>query len=270
MKNSIVKALSYALMIFLALIFVVPLAYAVVTSLVPFEYVNKIPPLNVLTLDNYSKLFHQYPMLTWYKNTIVIAVLTLAGNLATSLLAGYALAKFKFRGRELIFNGILASLMIPFQVLLTPLYIMVATLGWHNTSTGLVVPFLVNALSIFMARQFYMSIPDELIDAARVDGLGYIRSYFSITLPLSGPLIATIAILDFTSCWNAYLVPSTFLSQRSAFTLPLGLTTVKAANFIRPNETMAGVILLSLPILLLFFLLQKWFVEGIATSGIKG
>jgi multiple sugar transport system permease protein len=121
-----------------------------------------------------------------------------------------------------------------------------------------------------MARQFYMSIPDELIEAARVDGLGYIRSYFSISLPLSGPLVATIAILDFTSCWNAYLVPSTFLSQRNAFTLPIGLATVKAANFIRPNETMAGVILLSLPVLILFFFLQKWFVEGIATSGIKG
>jgi multiple sugar transport system permease protein len=269
MKQSSQK-FTYMLMILLALVFIVPLGYAIITSLVPFQYVNKLPPLEVLSFDNYIKLFSQYPLLKWYKNTIVIAILTLAGNLSTSLLAGYALAKFRFRGREVIFNGILASLMIPFQVLLTPLYIMVATLGWHNTSTGLVVPFLVNALSIFMARQFYMSIPNELIEAARVDGLGYIRSYFSAVLPLSGPLVATISILDFTSCWNAYLVPSTFLSQRDAFTLPLGLTTIKAANFIRPNETMAGVLLLSIPILLLFFFLQKWFVAGIATSGIKG
>jgi multiple sugar transport system permease protein len=256
-------------MIALALIFLVPMGYALITSLVPFHMVNKVPALSDLTLNNYVKLFQEYPLLTWYWNTIVVAVLTLAGNLGTALLAGYALAKFRFRGRELIFGGILALLMIPFQVLLTPLYIMVASLGWHNTATGLVVPFLVNCVSVFMARQFYMSFPDELIEAARVDGLGYIRSYFSVALPLSGPLVATLAILDFTSCWNAYLVPSTFLARSPSFTLPVGLTTIKAANFIRPNETMAGVILLSLPILIFFFILQKWFVQGIATAGMK-
>jgi multiple sugar transport system permease protein len=263
------RALLYLLMIALALVFLVPMGYALITSLVPFEMVNKMPALSDLTLNNYIKLFDKYPLLDWYRNTIVVAVFTLAGNLFTSLLAGYALAKFRFPGRDLIFGGILALLMIPFQVLLTPLYIMVASLGWHNTAIGLVVPFLVNCVSIFMARQFYMSFPDELIEAARVDGLGYIRSYFAIALPLSGPLVATLAILDFTSCWNAYLVPSTFLARTSAFTLPVGLTTIKAANFIRPNETMAGVVLLSLPILLFFFILQKWFVQGIATAGMK-
>lgn len=266
----VVKVLTYLLMIGLALIFLVPLAYAVITSLVPFEYVNKVPPLSKISLNNYIKLFQNYPMLSWYKNTILVTVLTLAGNIATSLLAGYALAKFRFYGQRIIFNGILATLMIPFQLLLTPLYIMVATLGWHNTTTGLVVPFLVSSLSIFMARQFYMSIPDELIEASRVDGLGYIRSYFKVVLPLSGSLVATLAILNFTSCWNAYLVPSTFLAKTEAFTLAVGLNTIKAANFIRPNETMAGVILLSFPVVFIFFLLQKWFVKGIATSGLKG
>jgi multiple sugar transport system permease protein len=217
----------------------------------------------------YKTLFEKYPMGTWYVNTIIVAVFTLIGNLTTSLLAGYALAKFKFRGQKIIFSCILALLMIPFQILLTPLYIMVAKLGWHNTNIGLIVPFLVNCLSIFMARQFYMSFPDELIEAARIDGVGYIRSYFKIALPLSGPLVITLAILDFTSCWNAYLVPATFLARSSAYTLPVGLTTVKAANFIRPNETMAGVILLSLPIIMLFLILQKWSVRGIATTGIK-
>lgn len=264
------KTCVYLSMIVLTLIFLTPLAYAVVTSLVPFEYVNKIPPLSVFSLDNYKKLFENYPMLQWYVNTIVVTALTLAGNISTSLLAGYALAKLEFRGRKLIFNGILSTLMIPFQLLLTPLYIMVASLGWHNTTKGLVIPFLVSSLSIFMARQFYLSIPDELIEAARVDGVGYIGSYFKVVLPISGSLIATLAILNFTSCWNAYLVPSTFLAKTEKFTLAVGLNTIKAANFIRPNETMAGVVLLSLPVLLIFFFLQRWFIEGIATSGIKG
>lgn len=264
------KTLLYILAIGLTLMFLLPLAYAVFTSLVPFEYVNKIPPLSALSLDNYKKLFANYPMLSWYKNTVTVTILTLCGTLVTSLTAGYALAKLKFRGRGAIFNMILATLMIPFQLLLTPLYIMVASLGWHNTIQGLVVPFMVSSLSIFMARQFYMTIPDELIEAARVDGLGYIRSFFKVVLPLSGPLVATLAIFNFTSCWNAYLVPSTFLSRTENFTLSVGLNTIKAANFIRPNETMAGVILLSLPVLVIFFLLQKWFIQGVATSGLKG
>lgn len=263
------KILLYLLMICVALLFLIPLGYAVITSLVPFDKVNKIPALSDLTLNNYKTLFTKYPLLTWYKNTIIVAVFTLIGNLTTALLGGYALAKFKFPGRNLIFTGILALLMIPFQILLTPLYIMVAKLGWHNTNIGLVVPFLVNCLSVFMARQYYMSFPDELIEAARIDGIGYIRSYFKIALPLSGPLITTLAILDFTSCWNAYLVPSTFLARSTAYTLPVGITTIKAANFIRPNETMAGVILLSLPLVILFLFLQRWFMQSIATSGIK-
>ena len=262
--------LLYAVMALLTLVFLLPLGYAVVTSLVPFEYVNKIPPLHVISLDNYKKLFEDYPMLQWYVNTVLVTVLTLAGNITTSLLAGYALAKLEFRGRKFVFNNVLVTLMIPFQLLLTPLYIMVASLGWHNTIKGLVIPFMVSSLSIFMARQFYLSIPDELIEAARVDGLGYIGSYFRVVLPLSGPLISTLAILNFTSCWNAYLVPSTFLAKTEKFTLAVGLNTIKAANFIRPNETMAGVVLLSFPVLIVFFFLQKGFIEGIANSGIKG
>lgn len=264
------RILLYTLAISLALLFLMPLFYAILTSLVPFHYVNKFPPLSAISLGNYKKLFANYPLLTWYKNTAIITLLTLGGTMVTSLTAGYALAKLKFRGRQAIFNVILTTLMIPFQLLLTPLYIMVAQLGWHNTIQGMVVPFMVSSLSIFMSRQFYISIPDELLEAARVDGLGYIRSFFKIVFPLSGPLVATLAIFNFTTCWNAYLVPSTFLSKTENFTLAVGLNTIKAANFIRPNETMAGVILLSLPVLAVFFFLQKWFVQGIATSGLKG
>ncbi|MEG1640304.1 MAG: carbohydrate ABC transporter permease [Ruthenibacterium sp.] len=268
-KKTLSKAALYLFMTALALVFLAPLAYAIFTSLVPFEYVNKFPPLSVLSFDNYKKLFEQYPMFTWYKNTIAVTFYTLVLTISTSLTAGYALAKLNFRGKKLIFNGILTTLMVPFQLLITPLYIMVATLGWHNDIKGLVIPFAVSSLSVFMARQFYLTIPDELIEAARVDGMGYIRSFFKIVLPLSGPLVATLAIFNFTSCWNAYLVPSTFLAKTDKFTLAVGLNTIKAANFIRPNETMAGVILLSLPVLVMFFFLQKWFIQGIASSGLK-
>lgn len=263
------KAFKYILLIFFACIFLIPLLYALFTSLVPFEYVNKIEGLQHLSLNNYATLFKNYPILTWFKNTAIVTVCTLIGTVVTALPAGYALAKFKFKGRNAIFTAIMATLMVPFQLVLTPLYIMVAGLGWHNTLQGLIVPFLVSSLSIFMARQFYKSIPDELIEAARVDGLGHIGSFFHIVLPLSKPLIITLSILNFTSTWNSYMIPATFLSQTEKFTLSVGLKTIKAANFIRPNETMAGVILLSIPVLIFFFFLQKWFIQGIASSGLK-
>lgn len=261
--------LKYALLIILLIIFLGPMVYAIYTSLIPLEYVNKIVPLSEISLDNYVHLFENYPILTWYKNTILVAIITLAGNVTTSLMAGYALAKLEFKGKKVIFNSILATLMIPFQLLITPLYIMVASLGWHNSITGLTVPFLVSSLSIFMARQYYVSIPNELIEAARVDGLGYIRAFFKIILPLSGPLVTTLTIFNFTSTWNAYLVPATFTSDTKQYTLAVGLNTVKDANFIRPNQTMAGVLLLSIPILIVFAFLQKHFIQGIASSGLK-
>lgn len=263
------NGLKYILLISLAILFLGPLVYVIYTSLVPFEYVNKIAPLDKISLDNFIYLFENYPITAWYKNTIIVTLITLFGNISTSLMAGFALAKLKFKGRKFIFNVIMATLMIPFQLLITPLYIMVAGLDWHNTIMGLTIPFLVNSLSIFMARQFYLSFPDELLEAARVDGIGYIKSFFKVVLPLSGTLIITLIIFNFTSTWNSYLVPATFISSTENFTLTVGLNTIKDANFIRPNLTMAGIILLSVPVLTVFAFLQKYFIQGIATSGSK-
>lgn len=268
-KKTVMKILKYIVLIFFAAIFLIPLLYAVYTSLVPFEYVNKAEGFAHLSLNNYFTLFKNYPIMSWFKNTLIVTICTLIGTIITALPAGYALAKLKFRGRNAVFTAIMATLMVPFQLVLTPLYIMIAGIGWHNTLQGLIVPFLVSSLSIFMARQFYVSIPDELIEAARVDGLGHIGAFFHIVLPLSTPLMITLAIFNFTSTWNSYMIPATFISQTEKFTLSVGLKTIKAANFIRPNETMAGVILLSIPVLIFFFFLQKWFIKGIATSGIK-
>lgn len=264
------KLLFYTVMIFLAVIFVFPLCYAVYNSLLPLEKVNTLVSPSNFTLSNYVDLFTEHEIVRWFLNTFIMAGLTLAAQLTTALLAGYALAKLRFPGRNTAFMIVLVTLMIPFQVLLTPLYIMVAKLGWHNTMLGLVVPFMLNSLYVFMARQFFVTIPNELIEAGRIDGLAHAKCFFKIVLPLSKPVITTITIFNFTQSWNAYLVPSTFISSQEKYTLVVGLNTLKDTFFNRMNLTMAGVVVISIPILALFLILQKQFIQGIAGDGIKG
>lgn len=270
MKKNITKTLFWLLVLALAFIFLVPMLYAVYNSLLPLDKVNHIVSPTEFTLNNYVDLFTDYPIARWFINTVIVAVITLICQLVTALLAGYALAKLRFPGRNLSFLIVLVTLMIPFQVLLTPLYIIISGLGWNDTLTGLIVPFMLNTLYVFMARQYYVTIPGELMEAARIDGLGYIGSYFRIVLPLSKPIIATITIFNFVQSWNAYLVPSTFVSSKEKFTLVVGLNTLKDTYFNRLNLTMAGVVVICIPILVLFLLLQKQLMRGIASDGIKG
>ena len=270
MKKKTKKLLFWVLILLLAFVFLVPMIYAIYNSLLPLDKVNKIVSPKYFTLQNSADLFTNYPVLIWFKNTVIVAGSTLACQLATALLAGYALAKLRFPGRKASFMVVLITLMIPFQVLLTPLYIMISKLGWNNTLISLIVPFMLNSLYVFMARQYYVTIPNELIEAARMEGLGYIGSYFRIVLPLSKPIIATIAIFNFVQSWNAYLVPSTFVSSKDKFTLVVGLNTLKDTYFNRLNLTMAGVVVICVPILILFLLLQKQLIRGIASDGIKG
>ena len=183
--------------------------------------------------------------------------------------AGYALARLQFRGRGIAYMLVLITLMIPFQVLLTPIYITVAKLGWINNMLGLTVPFLMNSLYIFMARQFFLTLPKDVLEAARIDGLGHAGTFFRIILPLAKPIIITITIFNFTQSWNAYLVPATFTTSEEYYTLAVGLNTLKDTYFNRTNLTMAGVVVITLPMMILFLLLQRHFIEGIATSGLK-
>lgn len=268
--NYLKKAFFYCLLILLALTFICPLLYAFYNSLLPLDRVNTLVSPSEFTLDNYIELFTKRPIFIWFLNTVIVAAVTLLCQLTTALLAGYALAKLRFPGRSAAFICVLVTLMIPFQVLLTPLYIMVASLGWHDRLIGLIVPFMLNSLYVFMARQFFVTLPDDLIEAARIDGLGHGRIFFAIGLPLSRPVITTITIFNFTQSWNAYLVPSTFVSSQEKYTLVVGLNTLKDTFFNRLNLTMAGVVVITIPVLILFLILQKQFIQGIASDGIKG
>ena len=161
-------------------------------------------------------------------------------------------------------------MMIPYHMILIPVYVKMAKLGWLNTFASLTIPYLYQCLYIFMLRQFFISIPDSLMEAARIDGLTKIGAFTKILLPLSKPSIVTMIILAFTGTWNSYLIPSTMVNRKEMFVLVVGLNSVKDQFFERTNLVMAGVVITTLPVILMFLIFQKQYVEGVATSGIKG
>lgn len=263
------KASLYGALSLLAMIFLVPLLYVLYNSFLPYRYVQTWAPVSVWTLDNYKELFLKYPILRWYFNTFSSTVMVMAGNLLFPVMAGYALAKLHFPGRRIIFGILLVSMMVPFQLIMIEMYIMLADMKLQNTIWAITLPFISQTLYLFIARQFFYSVPDELIEAARMDGVGHGGAFFFIVCPNAKPLFATISILAFTGTWNSYLVPATFLNKMDRFTLVVGLQTVNMAYFQKTNLTMAGVVLLSFPVILFFIVNQRQFVQGAMSSGIK-
>ena len=241
------KILFRLLILILGAVFVVPLLYALYNSFLPLDKVEKLVSPDQFTLSVYQDLFTNYPVFVWLKNTVIVAGLTLLSQLCITVPAGYSLAKLRFPGRSVVFTIVLLTMMVPFQVLLTPQYIMITRLGWNDTLVGLIVPYMMNTLYIFMSRQFYLSFPGDLLEAARVDGL-----------------------FNFVQSWNSYMVPSTFVMSEERFTMVVGLNTLKDTYFNRLNLTMAGVVVTCLPLLILFLFLQKHLIRGIASEGIKG
>lgn len=276
MKNGVRKILIYSALSAFAIIFVMPLIYAVYTSLKSLQDVEKlVVGFDKLNFDSYVRLLSHYQsagggIARWYLNTIIMTVIIVTGCCIISSMAGYALSKLNFKGKNLVFFIVLATMMIPYHMILIPVYIMMSKLGWLNSFAALTIPYLYQCLYIFLMRQFFGSIPNELLEAARIDGLTKIGAFFKIMLPLSKPVMATIIILSFTGTWNSYLIPTTFVNKESMFTLVQGLNAAKDQFFDRVNVTMAGVVLTTIPVIIVFLLFQKHYIEGVASTGIKG
>ena len=270
MKKVLRKTFFYIILCLFTLIFLYPILYTFYNSIVPLGDVGRLVPPSHWTAENYQILFTQYPVIRWLLNTVIVTLACTVGQLIVNTMAGYAIARFDFPGRKIIFTIVLCSMMVPFPFIITPMYINLAKMGLNNTLWALIIPFMYNTLYIFMARQFFIGMPQELEDAARVDGLSYAGTFLKVMLPNSKPLITSITILTFTGTWNSYLAPSTFMVTKEKFVLSVGLKTVKDFQFAKMNLTLAGVVVLSLPILIMFLCLQKQFVEGVVTSGIKG
>jgi multiple sugar transport system permease protein len=222
------------------------------------------------TLANYEDLFSRLNFLGYFFNSTVVAVAVTAGNVIFGSMMGYALAKLTFRGKRVLFGLVLATLMVPAVVTFMPLFVLVANLGLVNTHAGLILPFLAGAFGVFLMRQFISGIPDELLDAARVDGAGEHYIFWRIVMPLCGPAIATLTILTFLGSWNSFLWPLVVATSDRMYTLPVAIALFATGQ----QETnvallMAGSVIVILPVLIVFILLQRYFTQGIAMTGIK-
>lgn len=274
--NWIVKLLVTVLMAAAGLIILFPFFWMLSASFklpldiykFPIEWIPKI-----WTWGNYQEVwFKQDPPFTlYYFNSIKVAVICVAGQLLTSALAAYGFARVDFKGRNILFLLYLATMMIPFQVLMVPRFMLFRWMGLYNTHWALILPALFSPLGTFLLRQYFMTIPAELSESARVDGAGELRIFWRIILPLAKPALASLAILTFVWRWNDYDGPLIFLTKRELYTVPLGLT-----NFIdemgaqQDNLIMAASISALLPILVVFMLGQKYFIEGMTAGSIKG
>ncbi len=256
-----------------AIVMVLPLIWMLITSVETLNETLHFPPTLVpsgIRWQNYTTVLQISPFARWFLNSTVVTVTTVVANLLLCSLAGYAFARIKFFGSGVVFILILATLMIPFQVVMIPTFLIVKKLGLIDSLGALIVPNLANAFGIFMLRQFFRTLPIELEEAARIDGASRLGVLFKIVLPLSMPVLATLAVIQFMWTWNDYLWPLITIYSKEHMTLQLGLATFQGAHRTTMNLLMAANVMSMAPILALFFAAQRYFIRGIATSGLKG
>jgi multiple sugar transport system permease protein/sn-glycerol 3-phosphate transport system permease protein len=223
-----------------------------------------------LTLAGYAEVFRRAPFLRWMGNTLLVSVLLTAGQVVTSFLAAYAFARCTFRGRDACFYFVLLTMMVPPQTLMVPSYVLLHRLGWVNTFAGLIVPHLAWGFGIFMLRQFFLTVPRELADAAALDGCGHLRTLRHVYLPLSRSALAALAVIAFVAAWNDYYWPLIVVTQDEMRTLPIGIPRFRGAEAdVQWQATMAAATMATLPVLAVYAFAQRHFLEGMSRTGLK-
>ncbi|MCC6174304.1 MAG: carbohydrate ABC transporter permease [Chloroflexi bacterium] len=273
-RHLLANAATYLTLALASAIMLLPLYLMVLMSLRPIDRTFTYPPdlwFTYVTLDNYPRaLFQLLPFQLYVTNTTIIAVLVIIGELLSCSLVAYGFACFRFPGRDVLFVILLATLLMPFVVRLVPLFVLFQKLGWINTFLPLIVPaFFGSPFSIFLMRQFFLTVPRELIDAARIDGASEVGIWWRIMLPLSKPVLAAVAIFAFQNTWNDFLGPLVFLQRNEVRTIILGLYGLMGM-FVDWNLVMAAVVAAVLPLIVVFFIFQSFFVKGITVTGLKG
>ena len=255
-----------------AVIMFFPIYWMLVTTIVPREEaysreLHLIP--QTIVFDNYINGWTNSPWPRWYGNTMIIVGVSVFGLTIFSLMAGFAFAKYEFRGRNILFLIILSTLMIPLQVLLIPRFLLLAKFGWVNTYWGVIGPHMADPFGLFFARQFMLDLPDELLEAARLDGADELTIFRKVVLPLTRPAIAVLVILGFSGRWNAFAWPLVALPRKEMFTVQLGINFMKGEYATDYPALIAMVVVSLIPIVIVFLSFQKYFVQGIARTGIK-
>jgi multiple sugar transport system permease protein len=272
-KERIGKQIGVGLIIIVAVLWILPVLWMVSTSFKPESMVMQAVPRwipEVFTLDNYRGVLQRADLFRWIFNSVTVAVFTTGAVLLIDSMAGYAFARLKFPGRDILFLTVVATMMVPAQVTMIPLFFVLNEMSLLNTHLALALPRLGVAIGVFMLRQFFLALPMDLEEAALIDGCSRYRIFFQIILPLAKPSLSALGILTFVWTWNDFMWPLIAISSNEMYTLPIGLSTLVGYYGREYGIQMAGAFIATLPVLLVFMLFQKQFIKGIAFSGLKG
>ncbi len=273
-RRRIAVTVVYIVLIALSISFLAPFALMVSTSLktedrIFTETIEWIP--NPVRWQNYAEALQSFPFLLYLRNTLFVCALVVVGTVLSSALPAYGFARLRWKGRDVLFLIMLATIMLPAQVTMLPVFVMFRTIGWTGTYLPLVVPpFFGSAFAIFLLRQFFLTIPQELSDAARIDGCSEWRIFWQIIVPLSVPALATVALFAFIGAWTDFINPLVYLTDENTYTLAVGLQTFVGRHSSEWNLLMAAATVVTLPLMVVFFFTQRLFIEGITLTGIKG
>jgi len=271
-QNITIKSVIYAFLLFSALLMAIPYIWMFVTSIKPVGEVQSYPPSFIVknpTISPYQDLFRIIPILRYIANSIYVSASVTIANVFFCSLAGYAFAKHRFWGRDKMFFVLLGSLMIPWQVNMISGFILVRKLGWLNSYNSLIIPAMAGVFGVFLCRQFIMSIPDDLIDAAKIDGCGEFTIYRLVILPLIKPVLATLAIFTFLQQWNNFIWPLIVINSSEMRTLPLALSVLNGQFGTRFAMIMAGAVVATAPMLIVFLFFQRYFMKGVVLMDLK-
>lgn len=255
-----------------ALLMIAPVVWAILSSSkTRNELAERSPGIlpNQLTLDNYTEALDRFDFLLYFRNSVIVTVAATLLTLTINSMAAFALAKYNFRGRNALFLLTLATIMIPLQVILLPVYRVVSDLGMTNSLLGLIIPPAATPTGVFLLRQYMLTLPDELLEAARIDGAGELRIFLRIVLPLCRPALAVVAIFSVIWRWNDFLWPKIVAQQESIHTLPVALARMNSELVVPFNLVLAMSVMSILPVIVLFLLMQRQIISGIAQTGLK-
>jgi multiple sugar transport system permease protein len=273
MKRSVTTVLFYAVLIAGAVLAIVPMVWMVFASVMPAGAANSTPPPFLppsITFEHYRTLFERLNLGRYLLNSIIIAGTVTVLSLIINSMAGYAFAKLRFAGRDRTFKILLTGLVVPVQISMLPLFLLFKEMGFINTYAGVMVPSMASIFGIFLVRQYALSIPDDLLDAGRIDGASEWRIYRSVVVPSIMPILATLAIWTFLNTWNDFMWPLIVLSDESRWTLPVALANLSGEHVQDTELMMAGSVVTVLPVLGVFLVLQRYYVEGIMMGRVKG
>ena len=272
-QNTFRRTFLYLILVLLAITMIVPFIWMLSTSLKSREFLLVMPPEffpKNPTIDSYKRLMELLPFGRMILNSFIVAIAVTIGQLISGSMAAYVFARIDFKGKNLLFLTYLATLMIPSQVTIVPLFIVMRYLGWVNTYQAVILPMVFTAFGTFLLRQSFLTIPKDLEEAAIIDGANHCHIFWKVIIPVSKPSLATLAVFGFMQAWNAYLWPLFIINKEKLMTLPVGLALLHGRYITEWNLVMAGAVVTIIPMLIVYIFAQKYFVQGVVNTGIKG